>query len=197
MSNATFLQRLPDAWVDRLFARLHAMYGARWLDLWTHIPLPAVKAVWAEGLAGYSSDQIRAGLAAASAKGYPPSLPEFQGWCRAQAQLGPEEAFTRAVGAFYTGRWPNRIIYWTAIRLGRHTCLGATWQSIQTRWTEGLLAAEAEDRAGRLPDIPPPRAALPAPGSETVTQEQAAANIARLKAMLARCQGIEITGGRS
>ena len=42
----------PDATVDRLFQRLHAMYGAKWLDLWAGCPMGAVEAERGRALSG-------------------------------------------------------------------------------------------------------------------------------------------------
>ena len=48
------MSSLPEAWVDSLFARLAARYGAAWLRMWDGIPLDAVKADWAAELAGFA-----------------------------------------------------------------------------------------------------------------------------------------------
>lgn len=44
---------LPSAWVDRLFAKLTVTYGADFLRRYDGIDLAAVKADWADKLAGY------------------------------------------------------------------------------------------------------------------------------------------------
>ena len=74
---------LPSAWIDRLFARFHAMYGKHWLDLWGGAPMADVKAVWAEDLSGVSGEQIRRALdhCKGNAK-FPPTCPEFVALCR-------------------------------------------------------------------------------------------------------------------
>ena len=48
-------QRLPAAWVDRLFDRLSATYGNLFLGRWAGQDLQAVKAIWAEELGGFST----------------------------------------------------------------------------------------------------------------------------------------------
>jgi hypothetical protein len=47
---------LPDSWVDSLFARLQVRYGSAWTNLWQGIDPAAVKADWAEELAGFESN---------------------------------------------------------------------------------------------------------------------------------------------
>jgi hypothetical protein len=74
---------LPTAWVDRLFERLHALYGRRWLAMWTDIPMPQVKAAWADALTGCSADEIRQALNHLSQnERFPPTAPEFSALCR-------------------------------------------------------------------------------------------------------------------
>ncbi len=48
----------PDPLVDRLFERMATMYGAKWLDLWTGIPLDAVKADWGRRLIGVPAEAV-------------------------------------------------------------------------------------------------------------------------------------------
>lgn len=81
----------PDAIVDRLFQRLHAMYGAKWLDLWASCPLDAVKAEWARALTGHEVEAIRLALEHLVTAGnpFPPTLPEFASLVRQFRRRGP------------------------------------------------------------------------------------------------------------
>lgn len=85
---------LPDAWVSRLFERLEGLYGARFHDLWKGANPENVKAVWAEKLAGFHDrpEVLKAALDACDDKPWPPTLPEFLGFCRNAAGRG--EVFT-------------------------------------------------------------------------------------------------------
>lgn len=85
---------LPDAWVERLFERLAALYGSRFADLWRGTDAENVKAVWAEKLAGFHDrpEVLKAALDACDDKPWPPTLPEFLGFCRNAAGRG--EVFT-------------------------------------------------------------------------------------------------------
>lgn len=79
-------QRLPDAWVQRIFATMQGHYGTRFLNMWkTGQVLPdgsdagVVNAMnhWAEKLGGYSErgDVIKKVLENLPIE--PPSLPQF------------------------------------------------------------------------------------------------------------------------
>lgn len=72
-----------DTVVDRLFMRLHAMYGKAWLDLWADAPVAHVKAVWADTLRNVSPEQMRLAIdeLAKNGKPFPPTLPEFANLC--------------------------------------------------------------------------------------------------------------------
>lgn len=74
---------IPMAWVDRLFARLAALYGKAWLEQWSGVPMGDVKAAWTEALAGCRGEQIRMALDHVSRHNkWPPSAPEFAAICR-------------------------------------------------------------------------------------------------------------------
>ena len=74
---------LPSEWIDRLFARFGAMYGAQWAEKWRGFDIAEVKATWAEDLDGCTGNQLRMALDHVKANcAFPPSLPEFLGYCR-------------------------------------------------------------------------------------------------------------------
>ena len=73
---------LPEEWIERLFARFEAMYGARFADSWKGCDLRNVKIVWAETLGSLSRDELSAGIAGCMTREWPPTLPEFVKLCR-------------------------------------------------------------------------------------------------------------------
>lgn len=85
---------LPDAWIERLFDRLAALYGSKFADLWKNTDLQNVKATWAEKLGGFGDrpDIIRHALDACDDRPWPPTLPEFLGLCRDQARRAGAES---------------------------------------------------------------------------------------------------------
>lgn len=63
--------------VERLFARMAALYGSRFADQWAGINPVDVKKCWAEEIAAYPMQQIAAAVNALTTKNWPPTLPEF------------------------------------------------------------------------------------------------------------------------
>ena len=75
---------MPERWIERVFGEMEALYGARFHDAWRGTNLAAVKAMWAQKLAGFAEDprRIRFALNALDDKPFPPTLPEFVALCR-------------------------------------------------------------------------------------------------------------------
>lgn len=55
-------KRLKQSWIDALWTKLHAIYGAKWSDSYPGDMADMAKAEWAEALADLSGDQIRVGI---------------------------------------------------------------------------------------------------------------------------------------
>lgn len=71
---------IPDAWVDRLFARLTAIYGAQKVGaMWLDADMDQVMAAWGQALAKYPPAAIAAALQdlPETPNPWPPTLPEF------------------------------------------------------------------------------------------------------------------------
>lgn len=114
---------LPDSWVESIFARLAVRYGATWLRLWEGIDMAAVKADWAESLAGMSGESIKHALACLPTD-RPPTVGQFKALClgcpvdptpRLPAPLAKRESIDRAkeigikVGAVDPKRWAHLL----------------------------------------------------------------------------------------
>lgn len=182
---------LPETWVERLFARLAAYYGARFLDMWSATDPAQVKAVWAEELAGLTPADLKRGLHACRQRDWPPTLPEFLGLCRPRLEgeagyhLAVTQLSRRLRGEADT--WPAPEYYWAAQRVGAHDLLAGTWPQLRTRWSAALATAREEARAGTLPPIPPQRPALAGPPPDAHPRNRAAlaGHLARARAILA------------
>lgn len=151
-------------WVDRLFGRLSAMYGARFADMWAGLDLAMIKAAWAEDLGDLATDEIARGVAACKQRDWPPTLPEFLGLCR--PALDPEQAYYEAVQQMALreqgrDRWSHPAIYWSAVTIGAFDMRNASWSAISKRWSRVL---QAELAKGEWPEVPERMAALPSPG---------------------------------
>lgn len=79
---------LPDAWVERLFDHMAALYGSKFADLWRSTDPAKVRAMWADKLAGFADkpQAIKAALDALDERPFPPTLPEFIALCRDAAR---------------------------------------------------------------------------------------------------------------
>jgi hypothetical protein len=79
---------LQCGWIERLFSRLEALYGASFGRQWDGTNVAEVKSVWAEKLGGFNAQQIGEALKACDERPYPPNLPEFIELCRQAAKRG-------------------------------------------------------------------------------------------------------------
>ena len=183
---------LPEPWIERLFARFEAMYGARFADAWKGCSIAHVKAVWAEDLGGFSRDELAAGIAGCRSRDWPPTLPEFMKLCRPpidhQAALleAIEQMARRESGR---DRWSHPAIYWAAVKIGAYDLGRTTLRDLDAEWRKAFGDQMA---LGQWPEIPERLPALPAPGqthNREVGGETIAAMLRRLKASAdAQCQ---------
>jgi hypothetical protein len=74
--------------IDRLFAYMETLYGAKFADLWRGTDIAKVKLVWEQKLAPFSEIKgcMRQALAALDERPFPPTLPEFIALCRDAAK---------------------------------------------------------------------------------------------------------------
>lgn len=176
---------LPEPWIERLFARFEAMYGARFADAWKGCSIAHVKAVWAEDLGGFSRDELAAGIAGCRSRDWPSTLSEFMKLCRPpidhQAALleAIEQMARRESGR---DRWSHPAIYWAAVKIGSYDLSRKSLKDLDREWRKAYGDQLA---IGRWDDIPKRLPALPAPGQ---THSSGAGKEA-LQAMLARLRG--------
>jgi hypothetical protein len=175
---------VPEAWIDRIFVRLSGMYGNRFNDMWSGCAIAEVKSTWADGLSGYSVEEIRRGLAECMKLDWPPTLPQFLKLCR--PAMDYESAYAEACEQINRRRygkdkWSHPAIFWAAAELGSDLT-SFRYGDIKGRWRNALDAALHDVGAGSRGDVPAPAPALP----ETLpcSKEEAAANLQRLKEMI-------------
>lgn len=77
---------LQSEWIERIFARLAAYYGAAFGRQWEGTNLAEVKSAWAESLGGFTGEQFGDALESCKSREYPPNMPEFLNLCRASAK---------------------------------------------------------------------------------------------------------------
>lgn len=73
---------IPQRWVEALFEKMTAFYGARFADLWRGADVNVVKRAWGIELAKLSAAQMKAGSENLAQIGKAPTLPEFIAHCR-------------------------------------------------------------------------------------------------------------------
>lgn len=76
------LNAIPQRWVEALFSKMTAFYGARFADLWRGAKIDEVKKAWAVELFKLSREQLKAGSDSLTALAKPPVLPEFISHCK-------------------------------------------------------------------------------------------------------------------
>lgn len=147
---------VPETWVEAIFTRLHAQLGSKVADLYAGVPAQAVKAEWAEALAGFDSREIRRGLKCCQTRVFAPSLGEFLRLCR--PALDPEVAWLEAVAGTqlraqgHVGDWSHPAVYRTA-REFEHELRTGTYRQHRKSWEWRL---ELEFRKGWQQDVPKP-----------------------------------------
>ena len=98
-------EKLPDAWIKKIFQVMHANYGSKWLRMWMagqvvdgeDVGIVNAMQIWAEKLANQRPDTIKRALDSLPLE--PPTLPQFVELCRShwippimlEAKITPEE----------------------------------------------------------------------------------------------------------
>lgn len=155
---------IPQAWVEKLFGRMSAMYGSKFADLWRGTDLQQVQRVWGQELGSLSNDELRDGVAGLRNRPFPPTLPEFVALCRRPINVDAalyEAAQQLRLRAEGKDQWSNPAIYWAAIRVGEFDMLNLSHGALVKRFGAALDAVLAQDQ---IEDVPPRTVALPAPG---------------------------------
>lgn len=184
--------RLADDAVTTVLTRLRAMHGDTFDRKWAGVSVSDLRDTWAVGLAGISGQELAAGLRAAAASKWPPTLPEFaamcQPWREPQAGFELAQQLMRQRIAGRRADWPAVWLWAAAQRMGGDL-LALPWSKAVGRWESAVSAARRDADAGRLPVIVPEfvpgnTLALPRPGQTRIAPEEA---VRALKALLDRC----------
>ena len=184
--------RLPDEAVSTVLTRLRAMHGDAFDRRWSGVAIADLRDTWAAGLAGISGQELAAGLRAAAAHRWVPTLPEFaamcQPWRDPQAGFELAQQLMRQRIAGQPADWPA-VWLWAAARRMGGDMLALPWAKAAGRWESAVSAARRDADAGRLPGtvpefVPGNTLALPRPGQARVTRDDARRVLAGL---LERC----------
>lgn len=128
-----------ESWVERIFARMSAMYGRLFAEMWAGTELQTVKAVWADDLAPFSGQQIAWAMEQCKARDLPPTLPMFRSLC--QQAPRPETP------ALPPPRVPREVAQERAQQLRKTAELAARRHAGDTSWAR---TAPADGARGSL-----------------------------------------------
>lgn len=167
----TSTDRISEAWIERLFEKMAALYGNRFLDMWAKTDLKTVKALWSQELSKLTREEIVRGANALVTLEWPPTLPQFLKISR--VDIDPLTAYYEAVNGVATreqglmGEYSHPAIFWAAVKIGAFDLKHQTYSAIKGRWESTLSQEMAK---GEWSAIPEPMIALPPPESKVTKQ---------------------------
>lgn len=181
--SSTSTNPAPISWVEKLFDRMQALYGNKFIDMWRDTNIDLVKKLWAEEMGKLSADELKRGYAGLMARDWPPTLPEFVKACK--PSIDPLVAYYEAVSGMQAreqgqkGQWSHPAIFWAAVKVSAYDLKHASYSQIKQRWEKAL---QDEMEKGELAAVPEPLPALPAPGKSALSREHAEKMVSELKA---------------
>ena len=161
---STSTDPIPEAWIERLFEKMVAMYGNKFLDMWGKTDLQTVKNLWSQELGKLTKEEITRGANALMNLEWPPTLPQFLKISR--VNVDATTAYYEAVNGVVAreqgmmGEYSHPAIFWAAVKVGAFDLKHQAYSSIKGRW-ETALQQEMAKNAWQ--DIPAPLIALPPP----------------------------------
>lgn len=173
----------PISWVEKLFERMQALYGNKFVDMWRDTNIDLVKQLWSEEMGKLSSDDLKRGYAALMARDWPPSLPEFVKMCK--PSVDPTVAYYEAVNGMQArergekGQWSHPAIFWAAVQISAFDLKNQSYSQLKTRWEKTL---QDQMDKGEWAAVPEPMLALPEPGKSVMSAEHAAKMVQELQA---------------
>ncbi len=159
---STSTNPIPEAWVERLFEKMAALYGNKFLDMWGKTDLKTVKALWSQELGKLSREEITRGANALMTLEWPPTLPQFLKISR--VDVDPLTAYYEAVNGVVAreqglmGEYSHPAIFWAGVKVGAFDLKHQAYSAIKGRWETALSQEMAK---GEWSDIPAPMIALP------------------------------------
>lgn len=187
MSNVTSLtstnKPVPIAWVESLFARMQAMYGNKFLDMWRGTDAEMVKQMWADEMGKLSAEDLKRGFNALISRDWPPSLPEYVRMCK--PSVDPTVAYYEALNGVQArergevGSWSHPAIFWASVAVSAYDLKHQSFSQIKARWEKAL---QDEMDKGQWAAVPQPLLALPEPGKSAMSREHANKMVQELQA---------------
>lgn len=154
---------IPAEWIDSLWQRMLAYYGARFADMWRDTDTESIKRLWAKQLGKLTREQLCRGVAALEHAKWPPTLPEFVAMC--SPAPNSVEAYYEAIAGLQErskgdlGTWSHPAVFWAAAGMA-HDLRSMSFSQVRERWEAALRAEWAK---GQWEPIPTPDKMLPPP----------------------------------
>lgn len=165
---STSINPIPQAWIDALFAKMSALYGNKFTDMWRDSSMQAIKSVWAQELGKLSRDELAKGANALMTQEWPPTLPQFIKLCR--IEIDPLAAYYEAVNGVIArergemGEWSHPAVFWASVKISAFDLKNQSYSAVKARWESAL---QEEIAKGQWAEIPKAHIALPAPNAKT------------------------------
>lgn len=173
----------PITWVESLFARMQAMYGNKFLDMWRDTDIDMVKQMWADEMGKLSTEDLKRGFNGLMSRDWPPSLPEYVKMCK--PSVDPTVAYYEAVNGTQArekgeaGKWSHPAIFWASVQISAFDLKNQSYSQIKARWEKAL---QDEMDKGEWSPVPEPMLALPEPGKSALSRQHAARMVEELQA---------------
>ena len=191
---------LPQAWIDKIFRKMHGRFGNQFVDKFRSgesftvtlmdgsteerdTGIENAKTVWAEELAGFSNEELKQGMATRFLYGAP-DLDKFQLACRQVIEIDVAVQMQLAITQMSRRRqyleenWPDNRTFWAAQRLGNDLLVQEPWR-LKDRWAAAWMEAERDINRG-IPEAST-QVLLAPPAKLTMTKAQASEKAAQLK----------------
>lgn len=165
---------------DWLFAKMAALYGARFADMWRGVDATEVRAEWTQALHDMRRDDLQRGIGALYHARFPPTLPEFLDLCRPPAPVPLAHQFPIEDNVARTDSATARVnLAGIARTISVRNQPGIEWarRIVETARTVAVPAqklAMAEEAIRRFKSLNPPRKREPGDDDESPTAQFAA-----------------------
>lgn len=189
MNESSMSQNIPHSWVEKLFANMEMLYGARMEKMWQGQDKVKVMSFWYSKLSEFGRDEFTRGVKALDKQDYPPTLPQFIKLCR--PDIDANVAYFEAVKGMRErsrgekGTWSHPAIFWTAASM-TFDLLNASYQQIEKRW-KAELAKQLEKSAWA--EIPEAHKALPAAEADRISKEEAKQLLQKVGVRVPKAEG--------
>lgn len=149
------LAAIPQQAIEKIFATMQSLYGAKFFEQWRSVSIDSVQRHWGIALGKMTPEQIRRGMTLVETLDLPPTLPQFIKLCKPASD--PHAAYFEAIAGIAArergeaGDWSDAAIYWAAATIGAFDLKTQPYAQISRRWQAALADAQASTRQEPIP----------------------------------------------